>query len=69
VGLAARMEQLVTPDQVYLTENSAKLVSGFFRLRDIGPIELKGVSAPVWVQELEGVSALHTPNEGLTIAQ
>jgi class 3 adenylate cyclase len=37
VGLAQRMEQLATPDQVYLTENSAKLVSGFFRLRDLGP--------------------------------
>src|SRR6266536_3137720 len=35
VGLGQRMEQLATPDQVYLTENSAKLVSGFFRLRDL----------------------------------
>src|SRR5206468_11428999 len=52
-----------TPDQVYLTENSAKLVSGFFRLRDLGPFELKGVSAPVRVYELEGVGALHTPLE------
>jgi class 3 adenylate cyclase len=29
VGLGQRMEQLATPDQVYLTEHSAKLVSGF----------------------------------------
>src|SRR5215470_851031 len=63
VGLAQRMEQLATPDQVYLTENSAKLVSGFFRLRDLGPFGLKGVSAPVRVYELEGVGALHTPLE------
>jgi class 3 adenylate cyclase/predicted ATPase len=63
VGLGQRMEQLATPDQVYLTENSAKLVSGFFRLRDLGPFELKGVSAPVRVYELEGVGALHTPLE------
>jgi hypothetical protein len=63
VGLGQRMEQLATPDQVYLTENSAKLVSGFFRLRDLGPFELKGVSAPVQVYELEGVGALHTPLE------
>jgi class 3 adenylate cyclase/predicted ATPase len=63
VGLGQRMEQLATPDQVYLTENTAKLVSGFFRLRDLGPFELKGVSAPVRVYELEGVGALHTPLE------
>jgi class 3 adenylate cyclase/predicted ATPase len=63
VGLGQRMEQLATPDQVYLTENSAKLVSGFFRLRDLGPFELKGVSAPVGVYELEGIGALHTPLE------
>src|SRR6058998_1235709 len=63
VGLGQRMEQLATPDQVYLTENSAKLVSGFFRLRDLGPFELKGVSAPVRAYELEGVGPLHTPLE------
>jgi class 3 adenylate cyclase len=63
VGLGQRMEQLAAPDQVYLTENSAKLVSGFFRLRNLGPFELKGVSAPVRVYELEGVGALHTPLE------
>ena len=63
VGLGQRMEQLATPDQVYLTENSAKLVSGFFSLRDLGPFELKGVSAPVRVFELEGVGRLHTPLE------
>jgi len=63
VGLGQRMEQLATPDQVYLTENSAKLVSGFFRLRDLGPFELKGVSAPVRAYELEGVGALHTQLE------
>jgi hypothetical protein len=53
-------EQLAAPGEVYLSEHCAKLVSGFFRLRDLGPFELKGVSAPVRVYELEGMSALHT---------
>jgi class 3 adenylate cyclase/tetratricopeptide (TPR) repeat protein len=60
VGLAARMEQLAEPGSAYLTEHTVKLVSGFFQLRDLGPFELKGTSAPVRVYELEGVSALHT---------
>ncbi|MGH7819006.1 MAG: adenylate/guanylate cyclase domain-containing protein, partial [Candidatus Binatia bacterium] len=61
VGLAQRIEQLATPGQVYLTEHTAKLVPGFFRLRDLGPFELKGVTAPVRVYEIEGVRALRTP--------
>ena len=54
------MEQLAEPGSTYLTEPTAKLVSGFFQFRDLGPFELKGVSAPVRVYELQGASALHT---------
>jgi class 3 adenylate cyclase/tetratricopeptide (TPR) repeat protein len=60
VGLAARMEQLAAPGDVYVSEYTAKLASGFFGLRDLGPFALKGVSAPVRVFELEGVTTLHT---------
>jgi class 3 adenylate cyclase/tetratricopeptide (TPR) repeat protein len=60
VGLAARMEQLAAPASAYLTEHTARLVSGFFQLRDLGPFELKGVVAPVRVYELKGLSALRT---------
>jgi class 3 adenylate cyclase/tetratricopeptide (TPR) repeat protein len=59
-GLAARMEQLAETGSAYLTEHTEKLVSGFFQLRELGPFDLKGVSAPVRVYELEGASALHT---------
>src|SRR5262249_40714818 len=60
VGLAARIEQLAAADSTYLTDQTAKLVSGFFQLRDLGLFELKGVNAPIRVYELEGVSALQT---------
>src|SRR5262249_46600264 len=63
VGLAARMEQLAEPNRVYLTEGTSRLVSGFFNLRDLGAFDLKGVSAPVRVYELEGMSALRTSIE------
>jgi class 3 adenylate cyclase/tetratricopeptide (TPR) repeat protein len=63
VGLAARLEQLAAPGSAYLTDDTAKLVSGFFRLRDLGLFELKGVSAPIRAFELEGTSALRTPIE------
>src|SRR5262249_12430286 len=32
VGLAARMQQLAGPERIYLTEHTAALVSGWFRL-------------------------------------
>jgi len=60
VGLAQRMEQLADPGRAYLTEHTAALVSGYFRLRDLGMFAVKGVREPVRVHELEGVGALRT---------
>jgi len=53
VGLGQRMEQLAEPGRVYLTDHTGRLVPGFFRLRDVGSFELKGVSEPVRVYDLE----------------
>src|SRR5881628_3297089 len=44
VGLAARMEQLAETRSIYLTEHTAKLVGGYFALRDLGASRIKGVS-------------------------
>ena len=54
VGLAKRMESLAEPGKVYLTEHSARLVEGYFALRDLGPFDVKGVREPVRVFELAG---------------
>jgi class 3 adenylate cyclase/tetratricopeptide (TPR) repeat protein len=60
VGLAARMEQLASPDTIYLTEHTAGLVTGFFELRDLGSFNVKGVQEPVTAHELSGVGAMRT---------
>jgi class 3 adenylate cyclase/tetratricopeptide (TPR) repeat protein len=60
VGLAARMEELASPDTVYLTGNTADLVSGYFDLEDLGPFTVKGVTDPVPVFQLEGAGAVRT---------
>ncbi len=57
VGLAARMEQLAEPGRVYLTEHTAALVEGYFRLEDLGAFDIPGVQAPLRVHELGGVGA------------
>lgn len=60
VGLAQRMEQLAAPGSAYLTEATAKSVDGFFKLRDLGEFEIRGVTDPVRVLELEDVGRLRT---------
>jgi class 3 adenylate cyclase/tetratricopeptide (TPR) repeat protein len=60
VGLAARMEQIAEPGNVYVSEHTARLVTGFFRLADLGQLTVKGVSERLRVFELEGVGTLRT---------
>jgi class 3 adenylate cyclase len=60
VGLAQRMEALAKSGHIALSEHTARLVAGYFELRDLGPTKVKGVSAPVGVFDLAGVSTLRT---------
>src|SRR5678810_784322 len=46
------VQQLAVPGTVWVTEHTARLVDGFFALRDRGTPALKGVSVPVRVYEL-----------------
>ena len=54
VGLAQRMEALATPGSAYLTEHTARLVEGWFHLRGLGPMTVKGAREPLSVFVLEG---------------
>jgi class 3 adenylate cyclase len=54
VGLAQRMEALAEPGRVYLTEHTARLVKGWFRLVDLGPMTVKDAREPLQVFLLDG---------------
>ncbi len=54
VGLAARVQQLAPSGGIAVTEQTARLASGFFDFLDRGEQSLKGASAPVRVFELRG---------------
>jgi predicted ATPase/class 3 adenylate cyclase len=56
--LAARMEQLAPPGMIRLTAATLRLVEGFMRVNALGPIPVKGLTAPVEVFDLVGASAL-----------
>jgi class 3 adenylate cyclase/tetratricopeptide (TPR) repeat protein len=60
VGLAQRMEQLAEPGTALLAAGTIDIVQGYFALRDLGAMKIKGVDAPVRVAELEGVGRMRT---------
>ncbi len=60
VGLAARMEQLASPDTIYVSAETAGRVGGYFDLADLGKFRVKGVSDSVGVFELRGVGPILT---------
>ena len=60
VNLAARMEQICEPGHVYVTRNTATLVEGYFRLRDLGETPVEGAERAVQVFDLEGEGPVRT---------
>jgi class 3 adenylate cyclase/tetratricopeptide (TPR) repeat protein len=60
VGLAARMEQLAEPGRIYLTQHTEALARGYFRVRDLGALAVKGLADPVHVFDLEDAGAFRT---------
>jgi class 3 adenylate cyclase len=60
VGLAARMQELASPDTIYMAGDAAALAAGYFELEDLGTFRVKGVAELVPVHELKGVAALKT---------
>ncbi len=60
VGLASRMEQMADTGKSLLTGHTAKLVSGYFQLRDLGETRVKALSDLLHVFELEGMDRVRT---------
>ena len=54
VNLAKRMESLAEPGTVCITENTARLVRGYFKLDELGPHLAKGFGDPVLTYKLAG---------------
>jgi class 3 adenylate cyclase/tetratricopeptide (TPR) repeat protein len=60
VGLAQRMEQMAAAHSICLSQETARLVDGYFAVRDLGEASVKGVAEPLSVHELEGMGDLQT---------
>src|SRR5262245_48750071 len=59
-NLAARMEQMATPGSILITEDTKKLVEGYFELKALGAAEIKGRTEPLNVYEVAGAGPLRT---------
>ena len=59
--LASRMEQLASPGTIRLTDNTARLVTGFVEFKSLGLLPVKGLKEAIEVYELEGRTASRTP--------
>jgi class 3 adenylate cyclase/tetratricopeptide (TPR) repeat protein len=55
--LAARMEQLATPGSTLMTAETLQLVEGLVQVTALGPVPVRGLSAPVEVFELVGAGS------------
>src|SRR5215475_9296885 len=58
--LAARMEQMAQPGTILLTPETLALAEGFVQVVSRGPVPVKGLTAPIEVFELTGVSPVRS---------
>src|SRR5712692_5120648 len=57
-NLAARMQGAAPAGGIVISEDTGRLVEGYFELRDLGPTEVKGISEPINVYEVIGAGPL-----------
>lgn len=60
-NLAARLEQLAQPGTILISEATARLVRGLARLRQVGPLVVKGKAEPVLAHEVLDVREQTSP--------
>jgi class 3 adenylate cyclase len=59
-NLASRMQALAPTGSIAVSENTRRLVEGYFLLKPLGPTRVKGLSEPVNVYEVTGIGPLRT---------
>jgi class 3 adenylate cyclase/tetratricopeptide (TPR) repeat protein len=59
-NLASRLQSIARTGTVAITEQTRKIVEGYFQLKPLGPTKVKGVSEPVDVYEVIGLGPLRT---------
>ena len=58
--LAGRMEQMAAPGSILLTADVLRLAEGYVGVTPLGPMSVKGLSAPIEVYEVTGAGPVRT---------
>src|SRR5262249_29003520 len=58
--VAARMEQLAAPGSIMMAPDTLRLAEGYGTVKPLGPVKVKGMSAPVDVYEVTSTGAVRT---------
>jgi class 3 adenylate cyclase len=58
INLASRMQSVASPNGIVVSEETRRLVEGYFELRGMGATEVKGVGEPINVYEVVGIGPL-----------
>ncbi|HLW69308.1 MAG TPA: adenylate/guanylate cyclase domain-containing protein [Candidatus Binataceae bacterium] len=59
-NLAARLESLAPVGSIATSEYTRQLCEGYFELRELGPVTVKGLSTPIEVYEVTGLGPLRS---------
>jgi class 3 adenylate cyclase/tetratricopeptide (TPR) repeat protein len=59
-NLASRMQTIAPSGSIVVTESTRALVEGYFRMRPLGEVTLKGIAGPLSAYEVLGLGALRT---------
>ena len=59
-NLASRLQTLAPTGAIVLSSATARLVAGYFELKSMGPVKVRGVSEPVVIYEATGLGPLRS---------
>jgi class 3 adenylate cyclase/ribosomal protein L40E len=59
-NLASRLQTVAPAGSIAVSEYTRRLVEGYFELRALGPMPVKGISEPINVYEVTGLGSLRT---------
>ena len=59
-NLASRLQAIAPTRSIAISEQTRKLVEGYFQLKTLGPTKVRGVSEPLNVYEVTGLGPLRT---------
>jgi class 3 adenylate cyclase/predicted ATPase len=59
INVASRMQSAAPADGIVVSEDTRRLIEGYFELHALGPTEVRGISEPIDIYEVVGVGALH----------